>query len=72
MKHSLMHISSQLIRFHEVDVNYVKWNASQTAVSKINSKKCKVFNLLLIEYVFSKNTTKQKTKRKRSVKVKHW
>ena len=31
-----------------------------------------VFNLLLTEYIFSKNTTKQKAKRKRSVKVKSW
>ena len=31
-----------------------------------------VFNLLLTEYIFSKNTTKQKAKRKRSVKVKPW
>ena len=28
--------------------------------------------MLLIEYIFSKNTTKQKTKRKKSVKVKPW
>ena len=31
-----------------------------------------VFKLLLIEYIFSKKTTKQKTKRKRSVCVKPW
>ena len=31
-----------------------------------------VFNLLLTEYIFSKNTTKQKTKTKRSVNVKPW
>ena len=31
-----------------------------------------MFNLLLIEYIFSKNTTKQMAKRKRSVKVKPW
>ena len=29
-----------------------------------------MFNLLQMEYIFPKNTTKQKTKRKRSVKVK--
>ena len=29
-----------------------------------------MFNLLLTEYIFSKNTTKQKTKRKRSARVK--
>ena len=40
--------------------------------SKMNSKKSSVFNLLLIEYIFSKNITKQKTKRKSSVKIKPW
>ena len=36
----------------------------------MNSKENQVFNLLLIEYIFSKKSTKQKTKRKRSVWVK--
>ena len=31
-----------------------------------------MFNLLLIEYMFSKKSTKRKTKRKRSVWVKSW
>ena len=38
----------------------------------MNSKENQVFNLLLIEYIFSKKSTKQKTKRKRSVWVKSW
>ena len=38
----------------------------------MNSKKSEVLNLLLIEYIFSKTTAKQKAKRKRSVKVKPW
>ena len=38
----------------------------------MNSKENQVFNLLLIEYIFSKKSTKQKTKRKRSVWVKFW
>ena len=36
------------------------------------SKENQVFNLLLIEYIFSKKITKQKTKGKRSVWVKPW
>ena len=31
-----------------------------------------MFNLLLIEYIFSKKPTRQKTKRKRSVWVNSW
>ena len=31
-----------------------------------------MFNLLLVEYIFSKNTTKQKIIRKRSARVKPW
>ena len=31
-----------------------------------------MFDLLLIENIFSKNATKQKTKRKKNVKVKPW
>ena len=31
-----------------------------------------MFNLLMVEYIFSKTTTKQKTRRKRSVWVKPW
>ena len=38
----------------------------------MNSKENQVFNLLLIEYIFSKKSTKQKTKRKRIVLVKSW
>ena len=38
----------------------------------MNSKKSYAFNLLLIEYIFSKNIAKQKRKRKGSVKVKPW
>ena len=38
----------------------------------MNSKENQVFNLLLIEYIFSKKSTKQKTERKRSVWVKSW
>ena len=37
---------------------------------KMNTKEDQVFNFLLIEYIFSKKTAKQKTKRKRSVWVK--
>ena len=38
----------------------------------MNSKKSLVLSLLLIEYIFSKNTAKQKTKIKRNAKVKPW
>ena len=38
----------------------------------MDSKENQVFNLLLKEYIFSKKSTKQKTKRKRSVWVKAW
>ena len=36
----------------------------------MNTKGNEVFNLLLIEQIFSKKTTKQKTKRERSIWVK--
>ena len=36
----------------------------------MNTKENKVFSLLLIEHIFSKKTTKQKTKQKRSAWVK--
>ena len=39
---------------------------------KMNTKENQVFSLLLIEHIFSKKTTKQITKRKRSVWVKPW
>ena len=51
---------------------YVKKNPRQTIISKMNSKKSLVLSLLLIEYIFSKNTAKQKTKGKRNAKVKPW
>ena len=35
----------------------------------MNTKENKVFSLLLIEHIFSKKTTKQKTQQKRSVWV---
>ena len=38
----------------------------------MNTRENKVFSLLLIEHIFSKKTTKQKTKRKRSAWVKSW
>ena len=38
----------------------------------MNSKENQVFNLLLIEYIFSKKSKKQKAKRKRSAWVKSW
>ena len=38
----------------------------------MKTKENQVFSLLVIEHIFSKNTTKQKTKRKRSVWVKPW
>ena len=37
---------------------------------KMNTKENQVFSLLLIEHIFSKKTTKQKSKRKRNVWVK--
>ena len=37
----------------------------------MNTKENQVFSLLLIEHIFSKKNTKRKTKRKRSVWVKH-
>ena len=36
----------------------------------MGTKENQVFSLLLVEHVFSKKTTKQKTKQKRSVRVK--
>ena len=36
---------------------------------KLNTKENQVFSLLVIEHILSKKTTKQKTKRKRSVWV---
>ena len=38
----------------------------------MNTKENQVLSLLLIEHIFSEKTTKQKTKRKRSVWVKSW
>ena len=38
----------------------------------MNTKENQVLSLLLIERIFSEKTTKQKTKRKRSVWVKSW
>ena len=38
----------------------------------MNTKGNQVFRLLLIEHIFSKKTSKQKTKRKRSVWLKPW
>ena len=38
----------------------------------MNSKENQVFNLLLIEYIFSKKSTKYKTKTERSVWNKSW
>ena len=38
----------------------------------MNSRLNQVPRLLLVEYIFSKNTTKQKTKRKRSAWVEPW
>ena len=63
MKHSLMHISLHIIGFHEIHVNYVKRNPSRTIISKRS---------ICLEYIFSKSATKQKTKRKTSVRVKSW
>ena len=58
-----MHISLYIIGFHEIHVKYVKRNPSRTIKSK-----CSV----CLEYIFFKNTSKQKTKGKRSVSVKPW
>ena len=63
MKHSLMDISLHIIGFREIHVKYVKRNPSRTIISKCS---------ICLEYIFSKNTTKQKTKRKRSVRVNPW
>ena len=63
MKHSLMHISLRVIGFHEIHVKHVKRNPSWTIISKCS---------ICLEYIFAKNTTKQKTKRKKSVRVKPW
>ena len=38
----------------------------------MKTKENQVFSLLLIEHIFSKKTTKQKAKRKRSVWAKPW
>ena len=58
-----MHISLHIIGFHEIHVKYVKQNPSRIITSKCS---------ICLEYIFSKNTTKQKTIRKRSVRVEHW
>ena len=63
MKHSLMDISLHIIGFREIHVKYVKRNPSRTIISKCS---------ICLEYIFSKNTTKQKAKRKRSVRVNPW
>ena len=55
MKHSLMHISLHIIGFHEIHAKDVKRNPSRTII-----RKCSI----CLEYVFSKNTTKQKKKKK--------
>ena len=63
MKYSLMNISLHIIGFYEIHVKHVKSNPSRTIISKCS---------ICLEYIFSKNTTKQKTKRKRSLRVKPW
>ena len=52
MKHSLMHISLNLIWSHEIHVNYVKRNPSRTVVSKMNSKELSVQFVTDIVYIF--------------------
>ena len=47
-----MHVSLHIIGFHEIHVKYVKRNPSGTIISKY---------LICLEYIFSENTTKQKT-----------
>ena len=59
MKHSLMHVSLHIIGFHEIHVKYVKRNPSRTIISKSS---------ICLEYIFSKNTAKQKTKREKERK----
>ena len=61
--------------------NLISWNSYKICKKeaptnydrrKMNTKQNQVFSLLLIEHLFSKKTTKQKTKRRRSVWVKPW
>ena len=56
-----MHISLHIIGFREIYLKYVNRNPSRIVISKC---------LLRLEYIFFKKTTKQKAKRKRSVRVK--
>ena len=85
-ENTLWNISFRL--FHEtqfnvyfITFNLISWNSYEICKKeaftnyhwkKMNTKENQVFNLLLIEHIFSKKTTKQKTKRKRSVWVKPW
>ena len=63
MRYSLMHISLHIIWFHEIHVKCVKRNPSRTIISKCS---------ICLEHIFSKNTAKQKRKRKKGVRVKSW
>ena len=74
--------------FHEtqfnvyfITFNLISWNSYKIYKKeastnydreKMNKNKKNLFSLLLIEHIFSKKTTEQKTKRKRSVWVKPW
>ena len=71
IKHSLIYISLHLIWFHEIH-KCKKEASTNYDRKKMKTKENQVFSLLVIEHIFSKNTTKQKTKRKRSVWVKPW
>ena len=66
MKYALNCVSRNSLKetFHSVSSPYDR--------KKVNTKENQVFSSLLIEQIFSKKATKQKTKRKRSVWVKPW
>ena len=48
----------------------LKGNLQELLKEKMNSRENQVFNLLLINYIFSRKTGKQKTETERSVLVK--
>ena len=68
------HFNTYFITFNLISWNSCKMCKKKASASydrkKKNTKRNQVFNLLLIEQIFSKKTTKQKTKRERSIWVK--
>ena len=66
-KDTLWNISFRLLHETQFNAYFITYNW----ISRNSCKICEKESLYL-EYVISKNTTKQKTKRKRSIRVKPW